>query len=228
VPALRAAGSRAAAAATPVAGRRASGPPPGALAAPGNRYLTSRPGSGSHPRCLLAGTARAPGTDRREVPVKAPRSRQRARPRDRGSHRWCEDQSPRWPESCAWAKQPRPPSSERQRNTPWAPLPHPTRPPPCARRRTRSKTLSLLGAPATTTTTSQTSRPRIARCSRPRLLPPPAENQGRLRPRPGHHLRPPRPAGPAVTTPRPAVQATRIPRTTDHHRPATDVDDHGR
>ena len=64
--------------------------------------------------------------------------------------------------------------------------------------------------------------------SRPRLLPPPAENQGRLRPRPGHHLRPPRPAGPAVTTPRPAVQATRIPRTTDHRRPATDVDDHGR
>jgi len=28
-----------------VAGRRASGPPPGALAAPGNRCLTSRPGS---------------------------------------------------------------------------------------------------------------------------------------------------------------------------------------
>src|SRR6516165_5952772 len=44
--------------------------------------------------------------------------------------------------------------------------------------------------------------------SRPRLLPPPAENQGRLRPRLGHHLRPPRPADPAVTTPRPAVQAT--------------------
>src|SRR5215472_12467689 len=76
----RAAGTRAAAAATPVAGRRASDPPPGALAAPGNRRLTSRPGTGSHPRCLLAGTARAPYTDRREVPVKAPRSRQRAPP----------------------------------------------------------------------------------------------------------------------------------------------------
>src|SRR5262249_62241662 len=53
-------------------------------------------------------------------------------------------------------------------------------------------------------------------------------NQGRLRPRPGHHLRPLRPAGPAVTTLRPAVQATRIPRTTGHRRPATDVNDHGR
>src|SRR5215470_8875548 len=53
---------------------------PGGLAAPGNRHLTSRPGTGSRPRCLLTGTARAPYTDRREVPVKAPRSRQRAPP----------------------------------------------------------------------------------------------------------------------------------------------------
>jgi hypothetical protein len=60
VPALCTAGTRAAAAATPVAGRRATGPPPGALAAPGNRHLTIRPGTGSHPGCLLAGTARAP------------------------------------------------------------------------------------------------------------------------------------------------------------------------
>jgi hypothetical protein len=80
VPALRAAGTRAAAAATPVAGRRASDPPPGVLAAPGNRHLTSRPGTRSHPRCLLAGTARAPYTDWRKVPVQAPRSRQRAPP----------------------------------------------------------------------------------------------------------------------------------------------------
>ena len=38
------------------------------------------PATGSQPRCLLTGTARAPCTDRREVPVKAPRSRQRAPP----------------------------------------------------------------------------------------------------------------------------------------------------
>ena len=44
-------------------------------------------------------------------------------------------------------------------------------------------------------------------------------NQGCLRPRPGHYLRPPRPADPVVTTPRPAVQAIRIPRTTDRRRP---------
>src|SRR5262249_50637280 len=51
-----------------------------ALAAPVNRYLISRPATRSHPRCLLAGTARAPCTDRPEVLVKTPRSRQRALP----------------------------------------------------------------------------------------------------------------------------------------------------
>jgi hypothetical protein len=60
--------------------------PAGALAAPGNRHLTSRPGTGSHPRCLLTGTARAPFTDRREVPVKTPRPRQRAPARGIANH----------------------------------------------------------------------------------------------------------------------------------------------
>ena len=197
-----------------------------ALAVPGTRHLASRPGTGSHPRCLLAGRPAHRARTGEKYRLKRPLP---AAGPARGTVDHTDGVKTSHPVSRKAAHGLNSPARHLRRdrgNTPWAPLPHPTRPPPCAG--TRSKTLSPLGTPATTTTTSQTSRPRLARCSRPRLLPPPAENQGRLRPQPGHHLRPPRPAGPAVTTPRPAVQATRIPRTTDHRRPATDVNDHGR
>ena len=62
----------------------------------------------------------------------------------------------------------------------------------------RSRTPSPPGTPATTTTTPREPGPG-QRGAPARLLPPPAGDQGRLRPRPDHHLRPPRPADPALT-----------------------------
>ena len=58
--------------------------------------LTSAPATGSHPRCLLAAVARAPGTETgAKYRLQRPLLAAGPRPRDREPHRWCGDQPPR-------------------------------------------------------------------------------------------------------------------------------------